>query len=397
MERLHEAEETLTTARRLAQKMGNQLLRACCMLAQAQIALLRSSPDQAETLLQAVQPIAEALSLPELETELYRLRSLSEAQRENWHLAALFAEHAVQSANSCGHALPQGLSSLQRALVRKQLGDAFASGWELAESILSECGKPLWWRRAQPPSAEPAAVASDGWALKVRLLGEVSLRFRERQMLPSQWVSSRTRALFAHLVLMQGGPVHTEWIQQERGLYRWTPTHSWVADAFGFERIAQEAFALNETETCAQRLDDALRYYRGDLCPEFAEEPWCQPDFQRLRTLYLEYLLLRRQIASVRGNHREVVDYGERALQLDPCDEASARMLMRAYHTLRRKTDVHQTYVRCQEGTCRDFRDRPLRTHTPALPIAPRYLTPFFSGFPVPYTTLLPSRKEEQR
>lgn len=392
LERFHEAQETLHSARRLAQKMGNLFLSARSALVLAEIALLTHQVAEAESLLAQVRSMIPALDLPELNVEYHRLRSVLAMLCEDWATASESADLAVQCAISWGHALYRGLSHLQRALVCRQNDGAEAArdDWVQAESLLAEYGEPLWWRRAQPAQEKPVPFETRGWDIEIRLLGEMHVRFRHRQITRNQWVSPRARALFAHLVLMQGRAVHTDtlceqhfphlplerarvnlqttisavrrslrsafgegvrdWILHDSGFYRWAPPHGWIADAFEFERMAQEAYSINDSEERCQRLDEALRYYRGDLCPEFSEEEWCQAEFQRLRSLYLECLLMRAQLASVKGHYREVVDLCERALQLDPCDEASARLLMRAYHTLGHKTDALQVYARCQKA-----------------------------------------------
>ncbi len=392
MERFQEAEAALTESRRLAQKMGNGFLLARCLLTQAQMALLLHQSESAGPILEQARPLAEVNAIPELQVEYARLRSMDEATQTNWQDALEAAEQAVRLAERWGHALFLGLSLLQRAQVERAMGvgDSALHDEERAESLLTEYGKPLWLRRVKKPVPDAPAFSTAGWELEVRLLGQISVRFHHRQMAPAQWVSPRTRALFAHLVLARGRPVHADtlceshfphlplerarvnlqttvsavrrslraafgnpvgdWIHHESGLYRWAPPHGWVADAFEFERIAQEALALNELDAREARLHDALRLYQGDLCPEFSEEDWCQPDAQRLRTLYLECLLMLGQIASVKEQHHEVIEYCERALQLDPCDEASVRLLMRAYHALGRRADVQYVYTRCQKA-----------------------------------------------
>lgn len=391
-ERFQEAEESLAESRRLAQKMGNGFLLARCLLMQAQAALLRHQPENALSLLEQARPLVAGNAIPELQVEYARLRSLYEAAQHDWQSALESAEQAVHLAERWGHALFRGLNLLQRAQVKREMGagDSVLQDEEQAESLLTEYGKPLWLRRLRKPAPDTPVFSTAGWELEVRLLGPMSVRFRQRQMTPAQWVSPRTRALFAHLVLARGRPVHADtlceshfphlplerarvnlqttisavrrslraafgnsvgdWVHHESGLYRWAPPHGWIADVFEFERIAQEALALNELDAREARLHDALRLYQGDLCSEFSEEDWCQPDAQRLRALYLECLLMLGQIASVKEQHHEVIDYCERALQLDPCDEASVRLLMRAYHALGRRADVQYVYTRCQKA-----------------------------------------------
>ncbi len=388
MEREHDALETLQQARRLAHKLNNRFVLARCCLLQVQLALLAPSGEQesqTQALLEQAEGLVLALALPELEIEWRRLRSMERMATGNIESAVEEAQQAVACADRWGHALYRGLAYLQLATAQTN-----PSAMEHAESLLSGYGAPLWWRRAQKPRPTIEWVSERGWEIEVRMLGEVRVRFRGRELTPDGWVSPRTRALFCHLVLMQGRPLHAdtlceqhfphldierarvnlqttisavrrslkrtlgegtgEWLRYDSGLYRWVPEHSWTADAFEFERIARDALALTDPQAQRERLDSALPLYRGDLLPEFAEEEWCMPHYHRLRALYMECLLSRAQLASLMGRHVEVMEYAERLLELDACDEAAARLLMQAYRALGRRTDALQVYARCQKA-----------------------------------------------
>ncbi|MCS7065082.1 MAG: bacterial transcriptional activator domain-containing protein [Fimbriimonadales bacterium] len=400
-ERFGDALETLQETRRLARKLNNQLVLARCYLMQAQLAMLTSREgeaiQQADALLAQAEPLISALALPELEVERHRLRSMLRMETGEIDSAVEQAQQAAARADAWGHALYRGLAYLQLAgaLQRQpdlthRAGLTGQAAMEHAESLLSGYGAPLWWRRVQTPRPTIEWISERGWEIEVRLLGTVSVRFRGRELAPDGWVSPRTRALFCHLTLMQGRPLHTdtlceqhfphldierarvnlqttisavrrslrralgeqtgEWLRHDSGFYRWAPEHSWTADAFEFERIARDALALSEPQAQCERLEEALPLYRGDLLPEFAEEEWCMSHYHRLRTLYLECLLARAQLASLMGRHVEVVEYGERLLQLDSCDEAAARLLMQAYRALGRRADALQVYARCQKA-----------------------------------------------
>lgn len=400
-ERFSDALETLQEARRLARKINNQLILTRCRLLQAQLALL-ASPEgdrlqQADDHLTQAEPLISTLALPELEIEGHRLRSMVLLEQGEIDSAVEQAQQAVARADAWGHALYRGLAYLQLSVARSN-GSAQTdptsltshTAMEHAESLLSGYGAPLWWRRVQQPRPAIEWVSERGWEIEVRMLGAVSVRFRGRELMHDGWISPRTRALFCHLVLMQGRPLHAdtlceqhfphldierarvnlqttisavrrslrralgeqagEWLRYDSGLYRWAPDHSWTADAFEFERIARDALSLSDPQTQCERLEEALPLYRGDLLPEFAEEEWCMPHYHRLRALYLECLLTRAQLASLMGRYLEVVEYAERLLQLDSCDEAAARLLMQAYRALGRRADALQVYARCQKA-----------------------------------------------
>ncbi|MEN3002388.1 MAG: BTAD domain-containing putative transcriptional regulator [Armatimonadota bacterium] len=400
-ERFDEARETLQEARRLARKLNNQLVQSRCHLLQVQLALITlwegDRLQQAHDHLAQAEPLVAALALPELEIEQHRLRSMLLLERGDFDSAVEQAQRAVARADAWGHALHRGLAYLQLAAVlQRQPGLTDRTGLtaqaviDHAESLLSGYGAPLWWRRLQKPRPTIEWVSARGWEIEMRLLGAVCVRFRGRELPSDGWVSPRTRALFCHLTLMQGRPLHTDtlceqhfphldierarvnlqttisavrrslrralgeqtgdWIRHDSGFYRWAPEHSWAVDAFEFERIARDALSLSDPQAQRERLEEALALYQGDLLPEFAEEVWCMPHHHRLRALYLECLLTRAQLASLLGRHVEVVECGERLLQLDPCDEAAARLLMQAYRALGRRADALQVYTRCQKA-----------------------------------------------
>jgi len=400
-ERFREAHQTLQEARRLAHKLNHRLILTRACLLQAQLALLaprdQELEKQAHNQLATAESLNAALVLPEVEIETRRLHSALSMEQGNLDAALEQAQQAVACANAWGHAFYRGIASLQLATVLLRTSGQTApngltaqAALEHAESLLSGYGVPIWWRRIQQPRPAMKWVSERGWEIEVCMLGDVRVRFRARELTPDGWVSPRTRALFCHLILTQGRPLHAdtlceqhfthldierarvnlqttisavrrslrralgeeagEWLRYDSGFYRWAPEHSWTADAFEFERIARDALALSDPHAQQERLEEALQIYRGDLLPEFAEEEWCLTHYHRLRALYLECLLMRAQLASLMGHHVEVIEYGERLLEHDPCDEAAARLLMQAYRALGRRADALQVYARCQKA-----------------------------------------------
>ncbi len=388
MEHWQSALEIIQQAKRLAHKLNHRLILARCALRQAELALLAQSAEhatQVPLLLAQAEEFIAALALPELKTEWHRLCSIMHLMKGENESAIEHAQQAVKIANDWGHALYRGLATLQLAIAQNNL-----SAQEQAESLLSGCGAPLWWRRSQKSPKTIEWVSERGWEIEVLLLGEVRVRFRGRELLPDGWISPRTRALFCHLVLLQGRPVHAdtlceqhfphldierarvnlqttisavrrslrralgegtgEWVRHDSGFYRWAPEHSWAIDADEFERVAHEALTLADPHAQRERLEEALALYHGDLLPEFADEEWCLPHYHRLRTLYLECLLSRAQIASLMGRPTEAIEYAERLLQIDACDESATRLLMQAYRMLGRRTDALQVYARCKKA-----------------------------------------------
>ncbi len=388
MEKGHDAYESIQQAKRLAHRLGNRFLLARCTLLEIELALLSLS-DKNNTevflMLERSKEFVSTLALPELVGEWYRLHSVALMRAGDVESAAVEARQAVEVAEKWGHALYRGLASLQLADVTE---DRLMR--ECAESLLSGYGAPLWWRRVQRPHSAVEWVSERGWEIELHLLGRAQVCFRGRTIAPNDWVSPRARALFCHLALLQGRPLHSEilceqhfphlnperarvnlqttisaarrslrhvlgeeageWLRYESGHYRWAPEHTWAIDAYEFERVAREALTLTDSLVQEERLDEALSLYQGDLLPDFAEEAWCLPLHHRFRNLYAECLLARAQVAFLLGDHKRSVEYAERLVQMDTCDEAATRLLMQAYSALGRRADALQVYARCQKA-----------------------------------------------
>lgn len=355
-------------ARRAALKIGNQLQTAKAWLLRAQACLLQKQPQDAADALQQAAPLVRTLNLPELECELVLLQGLTDPTIE-----AESAEHAMQIADSWGHAFYRGLAYALRGRALNRPADA-----EQGEILLAEYGAPRLMRAIAP--AETPAALTGVWDILIQLLGEGSVRFRNAAMTRKHWASPRARALFAHLALCGGAPIdiHTlleqhfphldpdrarvnlqtvvsaarrslrkafgdaagEWIHYENGLYRWRPPHTWRTDLQEFECAAQDALSIAEPDEQLARLCEAIPLYTGDLLPEFADEPWCALTHQRARVLLLECLLARAQRLLVKGRLTEAAADCERILQHDPADENALRLLLQTCQQLGRPRDA---------------------------------------------------------
>ncbi|MCS7190804.1 MAG: AAA family ATPase, partial [Fimbriimonadales bacterium] len=263
------AQETAQAAYRAALKADNQWLLAKTLLTLGLIQLAQQRFHEARHALERATPLVQTLDLPDLHCERALLLKLLHLSTDS----GLPAEgaHAVDLAESWGHALYRGLAYALRA---RETGDPADA--ERAEALLAEYGAPLFQRLLAPRGASFAS--SSGWDIYIHLLGEGSVRFRAARMGKKAWQSPRARALFAHLVLQNGAPVDThtlleqhfphldpdrarvnlqtvisaarrslrkafgdsagDWIHHENGLYRWASPYPWRTDLQAFEQAA---------------------------------------------------------------------------------------------------------------------------------------------------------------
>ncbi|MFQ3609893.1 MAG: BTAD domain-containing putative transcriptional regulator [Fimbriimonadales bacterium] len=389
-EQFDQAMAELRELRKLALKLDNRLMSARALLAQIQLALWGYPTEPVETLMALLPPLVDALALPEVEVQYYTLQSahaLSQADPEH---ARAMAERAVQIAESWGHAFYRGWAHLQYALCLAEQDDPNARHeWEQAESLLASYGAPQVLKRAH--RTLQSAETPQAWEMTIRLLGEVQIRYRRKTLGREGWASPRARAIVCHLILAKGQPLSWQtlceqhfphfdpewertrvnlqttisaarrslrnafgteagnWIAHEAGSYRWLPPHSWTTDVLEFERVALDALALSDSEEQKARLQVAIQLYPGDLTPEFKGELWCEPYAHYLRSLYIECLMTYANAEFLAGAVQRAMEYAERALQCDPCNESAVRLLMRAHTQLGSKQEALHLYAKCQQ------------------------------------------------
>lgn len=121
-------------------------------------------------------------------------------------------------------------------------------------------------------------------------------------------------------------------------------------DAIAFEREARRALAARRTEEAAVLARSLVPRYRGDLLPDDPYEGWTTAPRERLRLRLLALLDVLVRDAVARRDLDEALRLLERAIEVDPYDEAryldAARLLveqgrrLRAIATLHRGRDV---------------------------------------------------------
>ncbi len=153
---------------------------------------------------------------------------------------------------------------------------------------------------------------------------EVSL-YRLRQMLGSQ-----------ELLVSRNGR-----IQIERRL-------CWV-DAWAFEDIARRLLSEHaRSDHWALQAAKALELYRGDFLAGVSDAPWTLPTRARLRRLRDRLTAELSGYFEAEGKWTDVANLAERALELDPENEASYRRLMLAQSRMGDASGAAATYDRCR-------------------------------------------------
>ncbi|RMF36182.1 MAG: hypothetical protein D6759_03880, partial [Chloroflexi bacterium] len=113
------------------------------------------------------------------------------------------------------------------------------------------------------------------------------------------------------------------------------PEGSWV-DAVAFEDALARALALRPREAEEKRkalevLEDALALYGGDYIPEAPYEDWALFRREQLRERYLAGLRRLARWQFELGKLEAAIETARRVLAVDPWDEDSVLLLMRAY------------------------------------------------------------------
>ncbi len=228
----------------------------------------------------------------------------------------------------------------------------------------------------------PARETMPGTTLRIELLGHVRITDGDggEVALPS----ARRQALLAHLILHREAPVRRErlaflfWpdsqdaqartnlrrelhhlraeLPQAEALLtvgpdalRWVSAPQVSVDVDELEQAIETAAAARErSEVGAElrALERAAALYRGELLPSCYED-WIEPLRQRLRNALLAGLVRLVELQEARGAHAAAVAHAERALAIEPLDEAGYRALMRLHQRAGNRAAAIHAFHRC--------------------------------------------------
>jgi DNA-binding SARP family transcriptional activator len=115
-----------------------------------------------------------------------------------------------------------------------------------------------------------------------------------------------------------------------------------------------EVLMKSEDEEAIEQLITTISLYRGELLPGFYDE-WINPERNRVLATYHQRMnqLLKRLEET--GRWQEVLEWGERWIQLGNSPEQAFRALIKAYGQLGDQGMVSATYQRCVEALNREL------------------------------------------
>ncbi|HEX5736021.1 MAG TPA: BTAD domain-containing putative transcriptional regulator, partial [Blastocatellia bacterium] len=148
-------------------------------------------------------------------------------------------------------------------------------------------------------------------------------------------VAKNFHPTISHLrkALNTGQVVKKDFVLYREGAYLLNPQYLYQIDTEEFERLladAREARRSSDAEGAAQLLTEAIRLYRGDFLEEFYYN-WIEELQSYYGDLYLEALKELVAYHSERGDHEQVIRYGQMILQRDAYQEEVHCQVMEAH------------------------------------------------------------------
>ena len=237
---------------------------------------------------------------------------------------------------------------------------------------------------ASAGTAGPAAVADAD--LAARVLGPLELSVAGVRVL--RWSSLKARAVFQYLLLHHGRPVRREVLMElewpnhshssarnnlnvalcslrntldwrgldvpavlhREGCYLLNPELACWTDHGEFLteiRDAQHARQAGHTQQVLSACHSAVQLYRGPLFEDDLDGDWYLPERRNLKDLYLQALEYLAEIYCESGQLALAVEYGQQAINVDPCYEAAHRLLMRCFAQQHQQQLVSRQYRLC--------------------------------------------------
>ncbi|GAA1532089.1 BTAD domain-containing putative transcriptional regulator [Nocardioides humi] len=329
--------------------------------------------------------VAQRDAVAECEDLAGRCRALDVPALEAWARTAL----AVASARAD---LPEALRDAEMAVAfahSAQVPGALAAAWGVLGTLRDDAGLVAdaaaqaaaagfdlapWDGLRAGAVPRPAVVAEERVApLEVRCFGGFSVRV-DGAVPTFRGVRPRARELLRMLALDAGSQVHREliidalWPQLDygsgthnlhvsisslrtalepgvgRGASRFLvrdgdryalllPPGS-TADLVDFThhvRVAEESRAAGESDAAVAALERALELYAGDVLPEDGPAEWAVAVRDRFKVRACEAAALLGDLHLHAGRPEEAAAALQRSLEIEPCRDASWRLLIRAY------------------------------------------------------------------
>ena len=245
------------------------------------------------------------------------------------------------------------------------------------------------WRPAYARPSRPVR-----WTLAVCLLGRFRL-FRRGQLVES-WHGSKTPRVVRYLFAQRGRPAPRDvlidlfWPDVDpetarRSLHQaiyvirkalrasFDPKQLilFVDDAYAVNTSAGVRCDAEEFEACARagrraerelREEDAIsayesaeRNYAGEFLEDSPYEDWAMAERDRLRLVYLDVANRLAELKLAKGDVEAALDFSQRALRRDSCDEAAHRSALRCYGASGNRNLVIRQYEACVDALDRAY------------------------------------------
>jgi DNA-binding SARP family transcriptional activator len=237
---------------------------------------------------------------------------------------------------------------------------------------------------ASAETAGPAAPADADIA--ARVLGPLELTVAGVRV--PRWSSLKARAVFQYLLLHHDRPVRREVLMElewpnhshssarnnlnvalcslrntldwrglavpavlhREGCYLLNPELTCWTDHGEFRtqiRDAQRARQDGRTQQVLSACHSAVQLYRGPLFEDDLDGDWYLPERRNLKDLYLQALEYLAEIYCESDQPALAIEYGQQALNADPCYEAAHRLLMRCFAQQHQQQLVSRQYRLC--------------------------------------------------
>lgn len=163
--------------------------------------------------------------------------------------------------------------------------------------------------------------------------------------------SGRLKALFYRVRTMLDGVYQDaghELIIRKNGTYAWNTDIPMELDVEEFDRLCSAASKAEPPEKTALLLQ-ALSLYKGDFLPKLSSEPWVMPISAYYHQQYLDCAQQALSLLEEEKRFREVVEYSQKALAVEPYSEELYQHLMRGHLALEDRAKVQSVYEQMSE------------------------------------------------
>lgn len=154
----------------------------------------------------------------------------------------------------------------------------------------------------------------------------------------------------------QGLELHT--VLYKEGCYLLNPALTYWTDRSEFLsmiRGAQQARRTGSTQQAISACCSAIQLYRGPLFEDDLAGDWYLPERRKLKELYLQTLEYLAEEYCESGQLRMAVEFGQQAINADPCYEAGHRLLMRCYARQQQQQLVSRQFQLCTAALRDEF------------------------------------------